>query len=159
MADKLRYRRGDTNPVLAAVDSAVAVEIGDLCFLNTDDVRPASSQSDQGNLTGNQWLFASVFLGVAMQRSRVGDTDPIRVATGGVFEFTCASATFEVGDRIGACENADGDELEDQKVVAVASHALAIGRCARREATARTTVEVEIISTVMHGGVAGTSGA
>ena len=37
-----------------------------------------------------------------MQRSRSGETAPIRVATTGVFEFDCASGTFELGDMVGA---------------------------------------------------------
>ena len=40
-------------------------------------------------------------LAIAMQASRNGDTQPIRVATVGVFEFDCVSATFEVGKLIG----------------------------------------------------------
>lgn len=159
MSDKMRWRRGDTNPVLAAVDSETVIAIGDLLYLDTDDANPAGDQADGGTELANQITFAASFLGVAMQRSRSGDTDPIRVATTGVFEYPCASAAFEIGDKIGVDEAASGTALEDQKVVGVTGVAEAIGRCARREPTARTTVEVEIISTVMRGGVAGTSGA
>ena len=78
MTDKMRWRYGDTNPVIAAVDSTTVIEIGDLVYLDTDDAKPASSQTDQGTETDNQTLFADNFLGVAMQRSRSGDADPIR---------------------------------------------------------------------------------
>ena len=83
MSDKMRWRYGDTNPVVAAVDSSTVIEIGDLLYQETDDARPASSQSDQGSETANQAVFASKFLGVAMQRSRSADTDPVRAATTG----------------------------------------------------------------------------
>ena len=157
MSDKMRWRYGDTNPVVAAVDSATVIEIGDLVYQDPDDAKPASSQADQGTETANQELFADNFLGVAMQRSRSGDTDPIRVAATGVFEFDCPSGTFELGDLAGVDENAAGDALLDQQVDAVATAARAVGRVAKRVATAATGVLVDIRSTVMTGGVEGST--
>ena len=157
MSDKMRWRYGDTNPVVAAVDSGTVIEIGDLLYQDTDDTKPASSQADQESETANQELFADNFLGVAMQRSRSGDTDPIRVATTGVFEFDAASGTFELGDLVGADENAGGDGLLDQQVASVSASRYAIGRVAKRVATAATSVLVDVRSTVMTGGVEGTS--
>ncbi|MFH1924367.1 MAG: hypothetical protein ABIP48_31330 [Planctomycetota bacterium] len=157
MSDKMRWRYGDTNPVVAAVDSATVIEIGDLVYQDVDDAKPASSQADQGSETANQELCADNFLGVAMQRSRSGDTDPIRVATTGVFDFDCPSGTFELGDLVGADENSGGDGLLDQQVAAVAASQYAVGRVAKRVATAATSVLVDVRSTVMTGGVEGTS--
>jgi hypothetical protein len=157
MSDVMRWRYGDTNPVVAAVDAATVIEIGDLLFQDTDDAKPASAQADQGSEPANQELFADSFLGVAMQRSRSGDTAPIRVATTGVFEFDCPSGTFELGDLVGADENTAGDALLDQQVAAVAASKYAIARVARRLPAASTTVLVDIRSTVMTGGVEGTS--
>jgi len=157
MSDKMRWRYGDTNPVVAAVDSATVIEIGDLLWQDTDDAKPASSLTDQGSETGNQDVFADNFLGVAMQRSRSGDTSPIRVATTGVFEFDCPSGTFELGDLVGVDENTAGDALLDQQVDSVANAAYAVGRVAKREASATTSVLVDVRSTVMTGGVEGTS--
>jgi len=153
MSDKMRWRYGDTNPVVAAVDSSTVIEIGDLVYQDTDDAKPASSQADQGTETANQDLFVDNFLGVAMQRSRSGDTDPIRVATTGVFEFDCPSGTFELGDLVGVDENSQGDALLDQQVDAVSASQYAVGRVAKRVATAATSVLVDIRSTVMTGGV------
>jgi hypothetical protein len=153
MSDKMRWRYGDTNPVIAAVDSATVIEIGDLLYLDTDDAKPASAQADQETEAANQALFAGKFLGVAMQRSRDGDTDPIRVATTGVFELDCVSATFELGNLIGPCENTAGNALLDQQVAKVSTSANAIGRVARREPAANTAVLVDIRSTVMTGGI------
>jgi hypothetical protein len=157
MSDKMRWRYGDTNPVVAAVDSATVIEIGDLVWQDTDDAKPAASQADQGTETANQELLATKFLGVAMQRSRAGDTAPIRVATTGVFELDCPSSAFELGDLVGADENGDGTALLDQQVAKVANSRYAIGRVARRAAAAVTSVLVDIRSTVMTGGVAGGS--
>ena len=153
MTDKMRWRYGDTNPVIAAVDAATVIEIGDLVYQETDDVRPASSQADQNTKEANQELFTSKFLGVAMQRSRVGETAPIRVATTGVFEFDCPSGTFELGKLMGVNENAAGTALLNQQAITVVQGNRAIGRVAKREATAAISVLVDVRSTVMTGGV------
>lgn len=160
MSDNMRWRYGDTCPVVPAVNSATVIEVGDLLWQDTDDAKPASDFTWGAGINATQDSFADDFLGVAMQRSRAADTDPIRVACKGVFEFTCASATFELGDLIGPAK-ASGDALEDQKVVAVTDPARAIGRVAKRVSAAATTVLVEITSNVMFGGLTGntTSGA
>ncbi len=159
MGNLMRWRYGDTNPVVAAVDSATVIEIGDLIYLDTDDAKPASSQADQETKAANQALFAGNFLGVAMQQSRAGDTTPIRVATTGTFEFSCTAGTFELGDLIGSTENTGGDGLEKQKVEKVTTSAGAFGRVTRREASSSSLVMVSICSTVMAGGIAGTTAA
>lgn len=157
MSDKMRWRYGDTNPVVAAVDSSTVIEIGDLVYQEVNDARPASAQSDQGSKTANQDLFASKFLGVAMQRSRSGDTTPIRVATTGVFEFDSLSSQYELGDLIGPDENTAGNALLDQQVAEVNSSHHAMGRVAKRESSATTSVLVDVRSTVMTGGIEGSS--
>ena len=153
MSDKMRWRYGDTNPVIAAVDSATAIEIGDLVYLDADDAKPASAQADQGTEAANQVLFADNFLGVAMQRSRAGDTDPIRVATTGVFELACPASTFELGDLVGSDQASSGTALANQQIAAVADAQHAIARVARRAPVATTNVLVDIRSTIMTGGI------
>src|SRR3990172_8710649 len=148
----MRWRYGDTCPVMLPVDSATVIEIGDLVYLDTDDAKPASAQADQGTEAANQEFFHDRYAGVAMQASRNGDTQPIRVATAGVFEFDCLSTTFEVGKLIGDDENAGGTALERQIVAPVATANLAIGRCAKRVNTAATRVLIDIVSTMQRGG-------
>ena len=150
MADKQRHKYGASNPVMAAVDSATVIEIGDAVWLDTNDAKPASDVSAASTLAQTQEAFHDGFLGVSAQRSAAGDTDPIRVDTEGVFEFDCDSASFEVGALLGMAESS-GFALEDQKVAAVATANLAIGRCARRTSS-ETTVFVRIFSTIMLGG-------
>ncbi len=152
MSDTMRWRYGDTNPVLLAVDSATVIEIGDLVYLDTDDAKPASAQADQSSEAANQTLFSSKFTGVAMQRSRSGDTTPIRVATTGVFEFDCAAATLEIGDLLGPHEDAGGTYLLNQEVKKVSATNVAIGRCVKRAPTNTSRVLVDIVSTVVKGG-------
>ncbi len=155
MADVMRWRYGETNPVVSkAIGSSTVIQIGDLVEMAADGtVTPASAHTWNTDLATTQNEFQDTFLGVAMQRSRSGDTDPIRVATSGVFEFDCASATFEIGALTGPAKQT-GNALENQKVVALAggSEAKAIGRVAKRIGTADTKVLVEIVSTIQRGG-------
>jgi hypothetical protein len=146
----MRWRYGDTNPVVAAVDSATEIEIGDLVWQDTDDAKPASAQVDQGSESANQERFGEKFLGVAMQRSRARDAALIRVATAGVFEFDCPGGTFELGDLVGADENAAGNALLNQQVAKVGASKYAIGRVARRVSEPTTSVMVQIQSRVMY---------
>ncbi|HEY1598330.1 MAG TPA: hypothetical protein VGG64_01920 [Pirellulales bacterium] len=152
MADVMRWRYGETSPVILPVQSGTVIEIGDLLYWSTDHVLPAVAQADQGTKAGNQQLFHNNFAGVAMQQSRSGDTNPIRVATTAVFAYDCSSATFEVGTLVGADENSGGTALQNQVVAAVGAENLAVGRCAKRLNPAGTCVMVEIVSTISHGG-------
>ena len=152
MANTMRWRYGDTSPVMLPVDSTTVLEIGDLVYLDTDDAKPASAQADQGTESANQQMFHNKFAGVAMQASANGDVQPIRVATTGVFEFDCVSTTLEVGDLMGADENGAGTALLNQTIAKVTGVNASVGRCAKRLNPAATRVLVDIVSTVMLGG-------
>jgi hypothetical protein len=106
MANTMRWRYGETNPVVLPVAAATVIEIGDLVYFDAGTVKPASALTYGASLAATQEAFHDKFAGVAMQQSRNGDTQEVRVATTGVFEFPCASATFEVGARIGVDDNA-----------------------------------------------------
>jgi len=156
ITDNMRWRKGDTNPVIMRVASATVINVGDLIYQDPTlkQAKPASAQADQGSLAGNQELFTTNFVGVASQRSLAGETTDIRVSTGGVYEMDCASATFSIGDRVGVAEDSAGTALEDQKVIAVASTSpkLAVGRVHKERTSADTTVWVEIKSTLIDDG-------
>jgi hypothetical protein len=154
MANTMRWRYGETNPVVLPVASATVIEIGDLVFFDSGSVKPANGLTYGGSLAATQESFHDKFAGVAMQQSRSGDTQDIRVATSGVFEFACASATFEVGARIGVDDNAGGTALVNQQVIAVAlaNPELSVGYCARRVNPASTGVLVDIVGTLTHAG-------
>ena len=159
MANVMRWRYGDTNPVTMPVATADPVEIGDLVYLLSGEAKPAFRIDDIGgagpaDLAAAQEELHDGFIGVAMQYSPVGSTDAIRIATSGVFELVSASATFELGDRVGADDNAGADVLENQQVIAVAatSPELSIGRVAKRVPAAATRVLIEVSSTVLRDG-------
>jgi len=152
MANTMRWRYGDTNPVILPVNVSHTVEIGDLVYLDVDSARTISSLPDLGTLAANQEAMHDNFLGVAMQASGSGGAAAIRIATSGVFEFDCASEAFEIGDLIGGREEATGTQLDKQIVIGVASENLSIGRCAKRVPSPGTKVLVDVISTITRGG-------
>jgi hypothetical protein len=162
VGDKMRWRYGDTNPVVAAVDADSVIEIGDLLWLDVDDAKPACrvgeiAYAETDGAPDLAGAFAARFLGVAMQRSRKGDEAPIRVATSGVFEFDCEPMNANLGDLIGAVM-AKGDVLANQGVEKVNTqqplprHEYAIGRVDKYGSKV-TSVLVRINSTIMCGGV------
>jgi len=153
MANTMRYRYGETNPVSAPVASADVIEIGDLVGIDTTAKPVEDTDWWSTNEAGTQEAFHDAFLGVAMQASASGETEDIRVATSGVFEFDCTSDTHAFGQLLGPHDvGATGTNLGSQAVEDVATANLAIGRVAKINAAASTTVYVDIRSTLYMGG-------
>ncbi|QDT41070.1 hypothetical protein Pan241w_11290 [Gimesia alba] len=133
----------------AAFDGTIAVDMYDLMFHDSDDVKPASSQADKGTALKNQVAFARNFAGLALDARLVTDTDAdtnFPLATHIIAVMDCTSATFEKGDMVAAVEAASGTALENQKVVKTLDPTLAIGRVTKRYASATTRVECEFIA-------------
>ncbi len=148
------WMRGDCAPVMTiAVPTGTDIEIGNLTGVDGSNLPfPASAQTWDTSLAVTQAAFALLFLGVAAQRSRVGDIQPIRVNQRGVHVFNCASATFKQGDLVGPAKAA-GNAILSDTVVAVSDVAHAIGRVAANYVNATTEVEVEVWGQVGQGGV------
>lgn len=148
--EKMRWRYGDTNPVMATVDRETVVRIGDLVCQEAGRAVPVSDLSrGQPRYAGR---VATAFLGVAMQRSARGNCGPVRVATTGVFEFDCEPAAFCLGDPLRVWfERLRGPSKDrDQTVAKTKLSWEAIGYCARREPEPAKSVYVDIRSAVMH---------
>jgi hypothetical protein len=107
MSNQLRLRSGQVQLHKLRVDSGTIIEAGDLVFLDTDDVKPASDFAWDTDLETTQASFAGVFLGVAHQQSADGDTDDVSIDLSpfSVYEFDVNSATYEAGDSLGPDEN------------------------------------------------------
>lgn len=149
MANTMNYQYGTCEPVISkAVPTATVVEIGDLI---SDAPESAADTAWDTDLATTQEAFHDVFLGASGQQSRAGDIVAVRANTRGVHKFDCASAAFDLGDLVGPAK-ASGNALENQKVVAVGAENLAVGRVVKQYDSATTTVLVELISTVIHGG-------
>jgi len=146
MANRLRFRSGQVELHRLRVDSGTVIEAGDLVYLDTDDVKPASSFPWNTDLATTQGEFAAVFLGVAHQPSADGETDDISVdlSPQAVYEFDVNAATYEVGDILGPDENAS--TLMDQQLEAVAGAAQGIARAAEYKASSASQLRVRLAS-------------
>ena len=148
MADKMRWRWGDTNRVMAAVEPDTIIEIGDLVWEYSDPARGSvvSPANRCGAIPNRLVWFARHFLGVAMQRSGKGDTGPIAVATTGVFDFEIGhpAPLCDVGELVRPSLNWELVLLCNQQVAITADKEVAIGRVAKRWQPGDLTILVDI---------------
>ena len=151
MSNQLRFRSGQVHLHKVRVDSGTVIEAGDLVFLDTDDVKPASSFTWDTDLATTQSAFAASFIVVAHQQSASGDTDDVSVdlSPHAIYEFDVNSAVYEVGDALGPDENSS--KLMDQQLEAVASGTLGIARAAEYKAAAATLLRVSFASAFQTG--------
>ncbi len=153
MANVVRGKRKDGRVDLP-VASATVIEAGDLVYLDTaaNDVKPASSQADNGAEERNQAEYAQNHYGVAEHASANGDTRDVLVNASleTEYEFAVPSAVYRAGDLLGASENGAGDGLEDQQLEAVTSKDLAIAVVTDDSASARTTVNCKFLKSAKY---------
>ncbi len=157
MSNQLRFRSGQVQLHKLRVDSGTVIEAGDLVFLDTDDVKPASDFTWDTDLATTQAEFAAVFLGIAQQQSADGDTDDVSVDLSpfSVYEFDVNSATYELGDSLGPDENSS--QLMNQQLEA-AIEGNSIARAAEYQASASSTLRVQFAS-AYHAGAANANGS
>jgi hypothetical protein len=144
--NKLRFRSGQVQLVKCRVDSGTVIEAGDMVWLDTDDVKPASAFAWTTNLATSQGNFAAKFIGIAHQQSANGDTTPISVDISplSVYEMDVPATTYEVGGLLGPDESSS--TLMDQQLETVGSGAAAIARAVEYKATASSTLRVSFAS-------------
>ena len=155
MADRLDvYQCGECEIVMFEVDEESDIEIGDLLWIESGVVKPASMVEDQLSEAANQEFFHDRFAGIAMGKSVAGETDPIQVATTGVFLLDSdTGGAWTVGDYLAPDENSAGTALLDQTLTRVATPERAIGKAYKAKLSGGTRGFIRIVSTVMHGGV------
>lgn len=152
------YRYGETRPKLVPAKSGVAVNVGDICFVDTADgntLKPAMSFTWTTDLPTTQGNFVKQFAGVAGQSydgttaglSAYGIQDGnLRCDTAGVYDLACAAATFKAGDLVAMAQDGANTNLAGQTVVATSTVANAIGRVAQPYPNNTTVVRVEIFA-------------
>lgn len=145
-----------------AFNGTIAVAVGDLMYMEVDDIRPFSSQADQLTEYGNQARAAPLFAGVARDARTISETQAVSnfpVATDVRVEYPCASDTYEVGDLVAPKESAGGVALENQVLQKTTDESLAIGYATKRYGSATTVVECRLISRVCPHSANGRNGA
>lgn len=149
MSNEMRYRT-DTKTISVAVDSGTVIEIGDMVYLDTDDVKPVSTSALwSSDLDGTQQALKPIFLGIALSASASGETDPVLVCVDGVFEMDASSDSYELGTLVAPAKDS-GSNLLDQTVEDAQDIAGAIGIVYKKTGTA-TRVMVRFISQKMTG--------
>ena len=157
MAAKMRYRFGDAAKMKFPVLSATVLEVGDNVALVAGLVAPFNSFADAGTLTLNQNATHDFYLGVCLDGhpANSGARD-VTIATKGVFEFDQAAAAVTAGNYYG-CSETGGTIPTNQIVVVTVTTGTtageAIGIAVRAGGASQTFVLVNIISTVIWGGV------
>ncbi len=124
--NRIRFRSGQVQLRKVRVDADTVIEAGDLVWLDGDDAKPASMFAWNTDLATTQSSFAAVFLGVAHQQSRAGDSDPISVDVSphAVYEFDVAAGNYEIGQSLGPDESV-GSLMDQQLETASAANAIA----------------------------------
>lgn len=151
MSNRLRFRSGQVELHKVRVDSATELEAGDLVWLDTDDVKPASAFAWTTDLATTQANFANVFAGVVHQPSAVGEADPVSIDLSplAVYEFDVVASTFELGGLLGV----DGapSALVDQRLAKVTAASRAIARAAEYKAASSSLLRVQFASALHTG--------
>lgn len=100
------------------VASATVIAKGDMLWNNSGEVKPASDFTWDTNLATTQASFVNLFVGIAVESSAAGSTEPVSVDMDptSVWEYDQASATVVNGAAVGPAK-ASGNALENQKVV------------------------------------------
>lgn len=162
MSDKMRWRYGETNPVIAPVKTETVIEIGDLVFYDQDRLYPATDICRLAAASDDVFAYSRIrFLGVAMQRCILGEEGSIRVATTGVFEYELSHDRYGdygaimLGEPVCTVWNYQEQEnvriTENQKVMVSRSPFPVIGIIAKRDPNPKAeTVFVKIQSTIMN---------
>lgn len=132
--------------------ASLAIENGAIVYRDPSTflLKPASSQADQSSEPANQRLLARNFAGFANGQRLASQTTSgdLPVVVDGQIEVPCVSATFEVGDFVGADEAASGTALENHQVRKVLSVGLAIGVVVKRYSSATTKVWIRPLSRI-----------
>ncbi len=144
----LRHRYGPQFVVRAAVDSATEIQAGDLLYLDTDDVKPASSETWSTDLATTQANFTNHFMGIAQADHQAGSGAvadfPVDISPHSVYELDCDSELHELGDTLGAAKATGNALLAAKAKKAVAASSCL--RCVRRDVEAKDRVYVRMQS-------------
>src|SRR5262245_12583849 len=148
-----QWRPGDINAEFTP-KASLAVNIGDLLYWDAANNVPVpfSGLADQGSAAKQQARLASLFVGVGNSARLSSDfttSTPLRVLVDGIWEFACDSATFAIGDYVGASYNVN--VARDQQVAKVSFRHLAIGRVVKRYTSATTKVKVRLMGRYLNG--------
>jgi len=132
------------------VDSAIVLARGDLCWLNTDDIRDADGFTWDTDEATTRRKFCALFAGVTLESSASGDTDEVLVTgPGAIVEMACTLTAYEIGDMFGPEKDSGGSYLDNDLLEKVSDPREAIAKAVERAGSAKTTVKVMLFPAVL----------
>ena len=143
--NKLRFRSGQVLLRRVPVNVDTVIEVGDLLWLDGDEVKPASDFTWDTDLATSQAAFAAVFLGIAHQPSAAGESIPVSidVSSQSVYEFDTDNAAYTFGQSLGPGENSS---TLSNKQLTSATASSSIARAAEFSTTATNKLRVSFAS-------------
>lgn len=145
----MRHRYGQQVIMRGAVDSATEIAMGDLVYLDTDDIKPAGSETWSTDLATTQSNFLNHFLGIALNDHPAGSgivlDFPVDISPMSVYEMDCNEETHELGDMLTPIK-ATGNALVADTLKKTTTASVGCARCMRRDPTALTRVMVRFQS-------------
>lgn len=147
MANSHSYRHGPQLFVRPSADSATVIERGDICYLDTDDVKTPAQYTWATSDAATQAALANVFLGIADEAKAAGAAGLVNVdiSATSVYEFTCVATTWEVGNTF-AIDGNGADAMFDQVLEKTATATCAIARALDRATASSTKTHVSFAS-------------
>ena len=156
----IQYYSGETNEVEVPVrtlkeNECHEIAVGDPIIMH---MYKATTSEKQIAIPVGVLADASVgdaagdFAGIAMSESKDGDSGTVRIATTGVFEFPCTSATYEPGwlavvkIGVGAGTSVDCDCVT--ATTPAGAYVATYGRIVNRATAAATTCRVRIATKI-----------
>jgi len=141
------HRSGQQTLRSYPVASATVINIGDMVWTNSGEVKAAGDFTWTTDLATTRANFAALFVGIARTPSAAGETTNVQVDVSpeAVYEIDQASAAIDIGTPIGPAKQS-GNLLESQKVVATGDATTCIGYAAYDYQSATTRVRVTFAS-------------
>jgi len=119
MADQYRYRHGQQEIATYGVALATVIERSDMLWIDTtnNEVKNAASFTFNNDLATTQAEFVDLFVGIAKESSTSAQSANLAVdiSADSVYEFGVTSATYNVGDPLGASDNVSALTLLDDQ--------------------------------------------
>ncbi|MGH7143401.1 MAG: hypothetical protein ACREJ2_04620 [Planctomycetota bacterium] len=135
----------NTQLMFGAVDSATALEKGDLVMLDTDDIKPASSEPWVTDEATTRTNYVAHHIGVAATRhaANSGDATGFPVNTDGTFSFDAVADSYEIGDLVGPAKDS-GNALLATVLKKVTSAGEAVGYVIDKSGASATSIKVRV---------------
>lgn len=140
-----QHMTANTHLFWGDVDSATALEKGDLVYLDTDDIKPAAVFTWTSDEATTRVNYVAKHIGVAATRhaANSGAVTGMPVNTDGAYFFDAEAATYEVGDRVGPAKDT-GNALLTTKLKKVTADNQAVGYVLEKSGANATVIKVRI---------------